>query len=152
MTKWGRVLGFVGLAALVAAALAATALGQGQTVKAGNLVVFVDGGFRPQKLPKTTPAPISLQAETTLKTADGTHPPAAKTLSLEFDKHAGINTKGLPTCSVDRLQNTLTGQAGRPWSGPGKRGPRSPSPNSRRSSPRAKCSSSTAAPRMGTRS
>ena len=111
MTKWGRVLGFVGLAALVAAALAATALGQGQTVKAGNLVVFVDGGFRPQKLPKTTPAPISLQAETTLKTADGTHPPAAKTLSLEFDKHAGINTKGLPTCSVDRLQNTLTGQA-----------------------------------------
>ena len=111
MTKWARVLGFVGLAALVAAALAATALGQGQTVKAGNLVVFVDGGFRPQKLPKTTPAPISLQAETTLKTADGTHPPAAKTLSLEFDKHAGINTKGLPTCSVDRLQNTLTGQA-----------------------------------------
>jgi hypothetical protein len=111
LTKWARVLGFVGLVALLAAALAATALGQGQTVKAGNLVVFVDGGFRPQKLPKAIPAPISLQAETTLKTADGTHPPAAKTLSLEFDKHAGINTKGLPTCSVGRLQNTLTAQA-----------------------------------------
>ena len=97
MIRWGRRLALFGVVAAVLAALAATALGSGQTVKAGNLVVFVDGGFRPHKLPRKTPAPISLNAETTLKTADGTHPPAAKVLTLEFDKHAGINTTGLPT-------------------------------------------------------
>ncbi|HEX6230048.1 MAG TPA: hypothetical protein VFZ41_11375 [Solirubrobacterales bacterium] len=52
-----------------------------------------------------------LQAKSTIRTADGTHPPAAKTLSLEFDKHASIHTTGLPTCSVGRLLNTLTAQA-----------------------------------------
>ncbi|HEY7257401.1 MAG TPA: hypothetical protein VH476_12055 [Solirubrobacterales bacterium] len=111
MIRWGRRLALLGVVVVALAAISATALGSGQTVKAGNLVVFVDGGFSPQKLPRTTPAPISLHAETTLKTADGTHPPAAKTLTLEFDKHAGINTTGLPTCSVERLENTLTKQA-----------------------------------------
>jgi hypothetical protein len=83
----------------------------GQTVRAGNLIVTVEGGFRPHKLPSDTPAPIVLKAKSTIRTADGTHPPAAKTLSLEFDKHAAINTRGLPTCSVGRLLNTLTDQA-----------------------------------------
>jgi hypothetical protein len=109
--KLARTVALCAVSAMLFAALAASALGQKQTVKAGNLVVTVDGGFRPQKLPRETPAPISLHAETTLKTADGTHPPAAKTLTLEFDKHASINTTGLPTCSVTRLQNTLTAQA-----------------------------------------
>jgi hypothetical protein len=104
-----RMLGLCAVVAGVVAMLGSSALGQ--TVKAGNLVVTVDGGFKPKQLPRTTPAPISLNAETTLKAADGSHPPAAKTLTLEFDKHAGINTRGLPTCSVGRLLNTLTAQA-----------------------------------------
>jgi hypothetical protein len=111
LIKWARTLALCALSAVLLTMLATSALGKKQTVKAGNLVVTVDGGFRPQQLPRTTPAPISLNAETTLKTADGSHPPAAKTLTLEFDKHAGINTRGLPTCSVTRLQNTLTTQA-----------------------------------------
>jgi hypothetical protein len=104
-----RVLVLCAIATAAAWMLGSSALGQ--TVKAGNLVVTVDGGFAPKKLPRTTPAPISLNAETTLAAADGSHPPAAKTLSLEFDKHASINTRGLPTCSVARLANTLTAQA-----------------------------------------
>lgn len=82
-----------------------------QTVRAGNLIVTVDGGFSPKKLPRKAPGPIRLQATSTIRTADRTHPPAAKTLALEFDKHAGIYTKGLPRCSVRRLESTLTNQA-----------------------------------------
>ena len=109
MIKNGRVAVLCVVAAGIVGMLGSSALGQ--TVKAGNLVVTVDGGFRPKQLPRTTPAPISLNAETTLAAADGSHPQAAKTLSLEFDKHASINTRGLPTCNTGQLLNTLTGQA-----------------------------------------
>ena len=83
----------------------------GQTVRAGNLIVTVLGGFTPHKLPAKDPASITLSAASTIRTADGTHLPALDFLRLEFDKHTGVNTKGLATCSVNKLTNTLTAQA-----------------------------------------
>jgi hypothetical protein len=104
--------------AILASALALCALGAGviasaaaDTVRVGNLIITVDGAISPKKLPKKTPAPITLKLSGTLKTADGTHPPALKTLDLEFDKHGELNTKGLPTCTTAKLQSTLTAQA-----------------------------------------
>jgi hypothetical protein len=83
----------------------------GQTVRAGNLIVTVEGGFTPHKLPKTKPASITLSARSTIRTADGTHLPALDKLHLFFDKHTGVNTKGLPVCTTSELKNTLTEQA-----------------------------------------
>ncbi len=40
-------------------------------------------------------------------TADGTHVPALKTLSLLFDKHGTVDTKGFPTCKQGQITNTL---------------------------------------------
>jgi hypothetical protein len=104
----------------VAAALGALALlallgssASGQTVRAGNLVVTVEGGFTPHKLPKADPASITLSARSTIATADGTHLPALDFLNLEFDKHTGVYTKGLPVCTTAQLQNTVTAQAKR---------------------------------------
>jgi hypothetical protein len=85
----------------------------GQTVRAGNVIITVKGGFSPHRLPADAQAPITLEAESTIRTVDGTHLPAAKTLALEFDRHASLNTKGLPTCSVGALLNTLTRAAKR---------------------------------------
>lgn len=95
---------------LAAFALASAA---GQTVRAGNLVVTIEGGITPKRLPKKTPAPITLTVSGTLKTADGTHPPALKTLDLQFDKHGQLNTTGLATCRASQLQSTLTTTAER---------------------------------------
>jgi hypothetical protein len=100
----------------IALAIAATALlaitsANAQTVKFGNLIATIDGGITPTKLPKTKPAPITLNLSGALKTADGTHVPPLKTLSLEFDRHGYLNTKGLPTCPTGKLQSTLTAQA-----------------------------------------
>jgi hypothetical protein len=109
--------GFAGRAALAAGliALAVAALlvssAAGQTVRAGNLVVTVEGGFTPHKLPKDEPASITLSARSTIRTANGEHPPALDFLKLDFDKHTGVNTKGLATCTTGELQNTLTTQA-----------------------------------------
>jgi hypothetical protein len=101
------VLGSIGLLALLGSSAS------GQTVRAGNLVVTVEGGFTPHKLPKADPASITLSARSTIATADGTHLPALDFLNLEFDKHTGVYTKGLPVCTTAQLENTVTAQAKR---------------------------------------
>ena len=83
----------------------------GETVRVGNLAITIEGGFSPTKLPKKTPAPISLNVKGSLKTEDGSHPPALKTLDLLFDRNGHLNTKGLATCTPAKLQSTLTAQA-----------------------------------------
>lgn len=101
------VLGAIGLLALLGSSAS------GQTVRAGNLVVTVEGGFTPHKLPKADPASITLSARSTIATADGTHLPALDFLNLEFDKHTGVYTKGLAVCTPAQLRNTVTAQAKR---------------------------------------
>lgn len=81
------------------------------TVKINGLVFTVDGGVTPKKLPRKGEAPISLTVDGTIQREDGTHPPALNTLLLEFDRHGRLDTNGLPTCTVGKLQNTLTAQA-----------------------------------------
>jgi hypothetical protein len=100
------------LAALAIAAVAATAAA-GDVVRAGNLIVTIDGGISPTKLPKREPAPITLRVSGSIRTGDGSHVPALKTLHLRFDRHGHIYTKGLATCTVRKLQSTLTAQAKR---------------------------------------
>jgi len=107
-----RVRLIAGLVALAVAAFAVTGA-TGQTVRAGNLIVTVEGGFTPHQLSRSVPGPITLSARSTIRTADGGHLPALKTLHLLFDKHTGAYTKGLPTCSVGKLLNRLTDDAKR---------------------------------------
>jgi hypothetical protein len=110
-TKRKRALLGLTALALLSAALIATATAD--TVRVGNLIITVDGAISPKKLPKQTPAPITLKLSGSIATADGAHPPALKTLDLEFDRHGSLNTKGLATCTVGKLQSTLTAQAKR---------------------------------------
>ncbi len=100
------------IALVLAAAVGALAAAK-QTVRAGNLIVTVEGGFTPKRLPAREPAPITLQAKSTLDTVDGARLPIAKTLTLDFDKHTDIDTTGLPKCDTGKLFNTLTAQAKR---------------------------------------
>ena len=101
------------LAALCLAVFALATSALGQTVRSGNLVVTIEGGITPRKLPRKTPAPITLTVSGSLQTADGSHPPALKTLHLEFDRHGQLNTEGLPACTAGQLQSTLTTTAER---------------------------------------
>jgi hypothetical protein len=110
----GRGRGIRGrLALLCGASLAVAAMLAGpgalaQTVRAGRLVVTVEGGFTPHRLPKRTPAAITLSARSTIRTSDGSHLPALKQLNLLWDKHTGVNTLGLPVCTIRKLENTTT--------------------------------------------
>ena len=92
-------------------ALIPPAAAMAEKVQAGNLIIEIEGGISPTKLSKTKPTPITLKISGAIKDAEGTRPPALKTLDLEFDKHGMINTKGLGTCSPSKLQATTTAAA-----------------------------------------
>ncbi len=99
------------LVAIGAALVLVATTAAGQTVRAGNLIAKIDGSITPAGLPRKAPAPITLRLSGSLATADGSHPPALTKLDLDFDRHGHLFTRGLPTCSVGELENTLTSQA-----------------------------------------
>jgi hypothetical protein len=97
------------LTALIAVSVVGIATGaKPVTVEAGNLVVTVNGEFKPAKLPKNKLAPITLTASGKIATKDGTHPPALKEVILKTDKNGTINVKGLPKCKSGQLQSRDT--------------------------------------------
>lgn len=97
------------IAALIAISVAGIATGaKPVTVEAGNLVVTVNGEFKPAKLPKNKLAPITLFASGKIATKDGTHPPALKEVVLKTDKNGAVNVKGVPTCKSGQLQSRDT--------------------------------------------
>ena len=105
--KLGLLVGAMALVALLAQGAI------GDTVRAGNLIVKIDGGISPKQLPKKTPAPIALRLNGSIGTVDGSHVQPLKTIHLDFDRHGHLYTKGLPACTVGRLRATLTAQAKR---------------------------------------
>jgi hypothetical protein len=86
-------------------------MAKSQKVISGNIVIELDGSVSPSKLSKTKPQPITLDLSGKAGTTDGTHVPPLKELFVEFDKNGHLNTKGMPSCSVGKLQSTLTAQA-----------------------------------------
>jgi len=99
------------LLALVALGALAVSASQAQIVKSGNLQIEIEGGFAPKALPKKRHAPITLNVEGSMATLDKTHVPAAKEIFLEFDRNGKLFTKGLASCTLGKLQSTLTAQA-----------------------------------------
>ncbi len=56
---------------------------------------------------------ITLRASGALATVDGSQPPAARTVAIDFDKHGTIDAKGLPVCHASALQARDTAAAKR---------------------------------------
>jgi hypothetical protein len=99
------------LAALIAGLLATATFAvsaAGETVRAGNMVLTVGGNVSPKKLPRKRFAPIELRLDGHIRTADGSHPPAARRIVLEFDRNGTIFNRGLPTCRAGQLQSRTT--------------------------------------------
>jgi len=94
------------LAAVIVLAVAGIAVAAKDTVvKAGNLIVTIDGssGVTPKALSKSTYTPIAFTAAGSVRTVDGTQPPPLKEVLLDT-QNAAVNTKGYPTCSSGELQ------------------------------------------------
>jgi hypothetical protein len=80
-------------------------------VRVGNLVLTADGGFTPQKLPRSTYAPIDFKGHADLKAVDGTVPPALQQVVVEFDRDGRLSTGGLPVCQPSQLEEVTPEEA-----------------------------------------
>jgi hypothetical protein len=92
----------------LALSLAICGLAIGERVQLGNIVVDVGGGFHPTTLPKHSFAPISLSASGDVSTLDGSLPPPAHTVDIDWDRNGRLTTQGLPQCNPSKIENTTT--------------------------------------------
>src|SRR3954469_12878423 len=96
-SKYGRqLLPVVAIAVGLALVAAAGAFAKPHVIRAGNLFLRDNGGISPSRLPKRAQAPIAAHIDATIGTTDGSHPPAVKSLDIDFDKSIEINARGLP--------------------------------------------------------
>lgn len=95
---------------IVVTAVALLGAGAADAIKlrVGNIVISGDGGFTPTTLPKHENAPIKLFGHGEFSTTDGSRPSPLRTLTLEFDKHGAVETRGLQKCTMGKLVATTT--------------------------------------------
>jgi len=82
-------------------------------LRAGPIEVTAEGGFTPTALPRHETAPITIHGEGKIGTTDGSLPKILKTLTVWYDKHGAVVTKGLPYCTKRNLEATTTATARR---------------------------------------
>lgn len=110
---------------MVAAAMAVLAIGVGLAglasagdggpkpvvVRAGNMVLEINGDIAPKTLPKHELAPLGIWGSGKLATVDGSHPPALQGAVFDADKDVYVSVKGLPACRIGQLQARETKKA-----------------------------------------
>lgn len=103
--RWG------GIAALALLGILLAGPARAERSQHGNLIVSLDGGLTPLKLPRRHPAPVALRLEGGLRTADGATLPRVTRVVLGLPKQGLLNVRGLPSCSRRRLRNATSEQA-----------------------------------------
>lgn len=91
--------------ALLAGLLALGAAYAGAEISgAGNVRVAVSGKLSPHTLPRSGTAPVSVSVGGKITTTDGTEPPQLHKLTIEINRHGRIDSTGLPTCKIGKIQ------------------------------------------------
>lgn len=106
----GLAIALAGVA-VVATAGIALADGGATIVRAGNMVLEIDGGVSPRALPAERFAPLKVHGGGKLTTIDGSHPPALEEAILDTDKDVRVDVRGLPRCRIGQLRAVATKQA-----------------------------------------
>lgn len=105
----------LGLVAPLLAAIGLTAIfevpAQAERAQSGNLIVSLNGGIRPRKLPRSRPAPVAVHLSGRALTADRSPLPRVNWIRLELAWRGVMDTRGLPTCPRQRLRGTSSRQA-----------------------------------------
>lgn len=93
----------IALALLIA--LGAAGAARGEVEQSGNLIVSFDGGISPHALPRSEPAPVSVEIDSGFRAADGADPPPQlRQISIGINRDGKIDDRGLPTCRIRKIQ------------------------------------------------
>jgi hypothetical protein len=76
-----------------------------------NLIVSLNGGISPLKLPRDHSVPVAVHLEGGVDTADHSPLPRVNRLTLELGWRGELLTKGLPVCPPARLKGIDTDEA-----------------------------------------
>jgi hypothetical protein len=101
------------LTALAAAVglLACASLAQATVVQEGNLRITVLSQVLPYKLPRRGTAPIAVFVSGHLSEPHGGIPSQLQEMTVEVNKHGLLQSKGLLTCKLSRIQPASTERA-----------------------------------------
>jgi len=84
-----------------------------EIIQDGSLRVFFRGHLVPRKLPRVGAAPVAVNVSAQIKTTDGTAPPQLRSMKLEINRNGRLDARGLPICSLRRIQPASTAAARR---------------------------------------
>jgi hypothetical protein len=99
------------LSSILAAAIGLSALAKAEIVKKGDVTVAFHGDISPQRLPRTGTAPVAVQLGAKIKGSDPTDPPVLERIVLEINSHGALQSKGLGSCSLAKLDSVSSAQA-----------------------------------------
>jgi hypothetical protein len=83
----------------------------GERSQYGRLIVSLDGRLSPLTLPRERLAPVSVELEGSLRTADGSPLPRVRGVELGLPEQGVLSTEGLPTCMRRKLVVTTSADA-----------------------------------------
>jgi hypothetical protein len=93
---------------LVGLGLLGAGLAQAELSQVGNVRISFSGSFSPHALPRDHPAPVTVDIQGSIGTADGSHPPAVRKIEIGLNRNGELSTQGLPACASPLLQSTST--------------------------------------------
>jgi hypothetical protein len=91
--------------------LALAGLANAEVVREGNLQGAFNGGISPRSLPRTELAPVAVTMSGKIATTDRTVPPKLERIVLAINSHGKLDSKGLATCSLAKLNSITADQA-----------------------------------------
>jgi hypothetical protein len=97
--------------ATAVAALACASLAHATVIQEGNLRITVLSQVLPYKLPRRGTAPIAVFVSGHLSEPHGGIPSQLQEMTVEVNKHGLLQSKGLPSCPLKRIQPASTERA-----------------------------------------
>lgn len=107
---WNRVAGLSALASLILS-LVLVGLAQSERTQHGTLIVSLGGRLSPLTLPRERLAPVAVNLDGSLQTADGSPLPRVKRVELGLPPQGMLSTHGLPTCAQRKIHATKSADA-----------------------------------------
>jgi hypothetical protein len=108
MRRWLRL---VATTAAVVAVVNITGDASAERAQRGNVIVTINGGIRPQKLPRRETEPVAVYLSGGVRTSDDSPIPRVNWIRLELAWRGVMFTRGLPSCPRNRLSSRTSEQA-----------------------------------------